>query len=206
MTVKHIHLIRHGQTNWNKERRVQGRSESILTAEGKQQAQNLAGVLDEFDITRVYCSSSTRTRQTAEILFAGKAIPFTFCDQLREIYLGDWEGLLWDELQQSHPEPAQAFWHRPENFLLPGAETFQEVQQRAMARFRQIINDDNEHIAIISHGVLIKTILCYLEDRPLAKLWEPPHMHNCAHSIVRCEAGQAPRIIQYAGTMPEAVA
>lgn len=55
-----------------------------------------------------------------------------------------------------------------------------------------------ERIAIVSHGALIKSALCHIEQRPLSKLWEPPKMHNCAHSIVQFTADAAPRIIQYA--------
>ena len=66
---------------------------------------------------------------------------------------------------------------------------------------KQILSDDSaQEVAIVSHGVLIKSLLCYLENRPLAQLWEPPIMHNCAHSIIATEPNSsAPRILQFAG-------
>lgn len=199
MSSKRIHLIRHGETNWNKEKRIQGRSESTLTEQGKQQAAGLRQQLSGTHIEHVFCSSSIRTRETAEILFEGSSASIEYCDELREIFLGPWEGALWPQMLLTFPEDAQAFWERPHEFKLTGAETFVAVQQRGVKKFLEIVTDSSAlDIAIISHGVLIKSILCYLDKRPLARLWEPPHLHNCAHSIVEIAEDQLPRIVQYA--------
>jgi phosphoserine phosphatase len=197
-----IHLIRHGQTDWNRDKRIQGRSESRLTDEGKQQAATLRQGLDCVPIAKVFCSSSVRTRETAQILFADREIPTEYCDDLREIFLGPWEGALWAQMMLMFPDKTQAFWERPHEFALDGGETFHQVQERGVSRFLEILKQsEQQEVAIVSHGVLIKSILCYLEQRPLARLWEPPHMHNCAHSIVEVPERQAPRIIQYANVL-----
>jgi broad specificity phosphatase PhoE len=202
LSSKKIHLIRHGETNWNKEKRIQGRSESTLTEQGKQQAAGLRLQLATTNIEHVFCSSSVRTRETADILFESSSAVIEYCDELREIYLGSWEGALWPQMLLTFPEDAQAFWERPHQFNLTGAETFLDVQQRGVKKFLEIVSDSNAaDIAIISHGVLIKSILCYLDQRPLARLWEPPHMHNCAHSIVEISGDQLPRIVQYADVL-----
>jgi len=202
LSSKRIHLIRHGETNWNKEKRIQGRSESTLTEQGKQQAAGLRLQLAGVAIDHVFCSSSVRTRETADILFEGSSATVEYCDELREIFLGAWEGALWPQMLLTFPEHAQAFWERPHEFKLIGAETFLEVQQRGVKKFLEIVTaSDTSGIAIISHGVLIKSILCYLEQRPLARLWEPPHLHNCAHSIVEISGDRLPRIIQYADVL-----
>jgi phosphoserine phosphatase len=199
LSSKRIHLIRHGETNWNKEKRIQGRSESTLTAEGEQQASKLKRQLSEVGIGHVFCSSSIRTRETADILFEGSNATIEYCDELREIFLGSWEGALWPQMLLTFPEDAQAFWERPHEFNLTGAETFLDVQHRGVKKFLEIVRDSSAcDIAIISHGVLIKSILCYVEQRPLARLWEPPHLHNCAHSIIELSGDQLPRIVQYA--------
>ena len=196
-----IHLIRHGQTNWNKEKRVQGHSESTLTTEGQQQAAALAPTLAAYNIAKVYCSPSVRTRETAAILFAETSAQIEYCDALREIFLGPWEGLLQSEIRTLYPENFSHFWEAPESFNQEGAELFAAVQQRGLMQLKQILSaHTTEDVAIVSHGVLIKSILCALEGRSLAQLWEPPIMHNCAHSIVTCESADAtPRIVQFAG-------
>lgn len=199
VATKRIHLIRHGQTDWNREKRVQGHSESSLTALGRQQASALGRALAGEAITAVYSSSSVRTRQTTELLFPGRDLPVSYCDRLREIYLGPWEGRLQADVRAQDPEQFEHFWTRPHLFALAEAETFGQVQQRAMQRFRELLETPHEELAVVSHGVLIKTILCALEPRPLSELWEPPAMLNCAHSIVEAD-GEQLRIVQYCKT------
>ena len=199
MNKLRIHLIRHGQTDWNSEKRVQGHAESELTPLGQMQARALAPTLAEHNIAHVYCSSSVRTRQTAALLFAGNDLPTEYCDQLKEIHLGPWEGLLQAEVRKTWPEAFQHFWHEPHRFALEEAETFETVQSRAMERFQRIIASHSQgDVAVVSHGVLIKTILCALEPRPMSQLWQPPLMTNCSHSIVEIKRGESPRIVQYA--------
>ena len=197
-----IHLIRHGQTHWNKERRVQGQSESTLCEEGRQQATALRSVMDQLAIAKVCCSSSIRTRETAEILFGDRDVDTEYRDALREIMMGPWEGFLQAEMKEKFPESFDHFWHFPHLFNLAGAETFEQVQQRGRAELQSIIAEAaGQDVVVISHGVFIKTILCQLEDRPLERLWEPPAMHNCSHTIVALgnDRDSVPQIIQYAG-------
>jgi phosphoserine phosphatase len=197
--VRRIHLIRHGETNWNREKRAQGQMESVLTLEGQIQAAELSNKVRSLGIREVYCSSSMRARQTADILFAGRAVPIRYCDQLREIYMGPWEGKLYSDIRAQDAEQFDAFWARPHQFILPGAETFADVQRRATQCLRKILAEsDAEDIAIISHGVLIKTILCDVESRPLAELWQTPAMHNCARSIIEVHYDGTKRITLYA--------
>lgn len=197
--MRRVHLIRHGETNWNRERRAQGQQESVLTETGKTQAQALATTLKDLDIHEVYCSSSARTRETAAIALAERKLPTVYCDLLREIHMGPWEGRLYDELRHEYPEQYDAFWNKPDIFALPGAETFRQVQHRAIARLNRILDESQStNIAIVSHGLLIKTILSFVEQRPLARVWEPPAMHNCALSTIEIHEDGNQRITLYA--------
>lgn len=196
---RQIHLIRHGETNWNRERRAQGQQESVLTETGRIQARSLAATLSELDIHEVYCSSSVRTRETAAIAFAERGLPTVYCDLLREIHMGPWEGRLYDELRHDYPEQYHAFWNKPDDFRLAGAETLEQLQCRAMSRLNRILDESQSaNIAIVSHGLLIKTILSAIEQRPLARVWEPPAMHNCALSTIAVHEDGSQRITLYA--------
>ncbi len=201
MTIRTLHLIRHGQTDWNRDKRVQGHAESELTELGRQQAASLAPLLRRHCVDAVYHSSSVRTRQTAEILFQDTRLSLSPCDHLKEIYLGPWEGRLQNEVRDSHPEQFEYFWNRPDRFCLEQAETFEQVQQRALARIRELLQSPHRNLALVSHGVWIKTVLCAIEGRDLGRLWEPPIMHNCAHSIIEVQ-GAAMRITQSAQKPP----
>jgi len=174
--------------------------ESRLTNLGKQQAADLADQLQNYNINQVFCSSSVRTRETADILFEKTQPAIKYQDSLREIHLGPWEGNLYDDLAQQDPEQFHYFWNEPHEFSLTGAESFWQLQQRGIDAVREIVGQPSESdVAIVSHGALIKSILCHFEDRHLSQLWEPPKMHNCAHSIMEFDSEGQGQIIQYAG-------
>jgi len=194
-----IHFIRHGQTNWNEERRVQGQTNSVLTDLGKQQASNLNEKMLAEGFDKVYCSSSTRTRQTADCLFAGSNLDIDYWDSLREIHLGPWEGQLYADIEIHSPESYEHFWSTPHLFDVAGAETFADIQKRGVDAVQDIVeNHPNQKIALVSHGAIIKSILSFFEGRHLSKLWDAPQMHNCAHSIVEFDADGNASILQYA--------
>ena len=113
--------------------------------------------------------------------------------------MGKWEGRLYAELESESPESFKHFWHEPHKFDVPGAETFSQLQSRALAAIRDIYSQHaGQLIALVSHGALIKTVLAHIEGRHLAQLWTPPQMHNCAHSIVCVDGEDDYRILQYA--------
>lgn len=197
-----LHLIRHGQTNWNEERRAQGQSESVLTELGIQQAQQLGDRIKNLEFDAVFCSSSVRTRQTAEHAFASKPSlheKIVYLDTLREIHLGPWEGILYDQIEKDDPHSYQHFWQQPHLFSVPGAETFLDLQSRAVQQIHDISQSlHGSKVAIISHGALIKSVLCHAQEKPIEELWAPPSMHNCAHSIIEYSQDLTPTITQYA--------
>lgn len=202
-----LHLFRHGETNWNKERRVQGQSESELTELGIQQATELGQRIQHITFDKIYCSSSKRTRQTAEHAFPDTTIATIFLDELREIFLGPWEGQLYDDLASTQPDSHRHFWQQPHLFKVDGAEDFFGLQRRAIDAITHI---ESQHradsagspkIALVSHGALIKSFLCHVEGRSMEQFWEPPRMHNCAHSIVKFDSTDGineTSILQYA--------
>ncbi len=193
-----LHLIRHGQTNWNKERRAQGQSESILTDEGIAQALELGKRIGSHQYDAIFCSSSMRTRQTAEHAFAGNpdaAAKIVYLDSLREIFLGPWEGTLYDEIQQADPNSYRHFWQEPHLFNVEGAESFLELQNRAITQIHEIAQtNQGKKVALISHGALIKSVICHALEKPIEELWAPPNMHNCAHSIIQFSRDLKPTI------------
>ena len=195
-----LHLIRHGETDWNAEGRIQGQMESVLSELGQDQAKALQKNLLGINFDQVYCSSSTRARQTASLALAHIDQPFTYLDALREIYLARWEGYLYAEIEADDPLALNAFRNTPDSFNVDGAETFSELQNRALGAVADIIDQHRgQEIVIVSHGAWIKSVLCHYEGRPLSQFWEPPRMHNCCHSIIEIPLnGDAGRIVRYA--------
>ena len=194
-----LHLIRHGQTDWNEERRVQGQSDSRLTQLGEEQAVELGQRIQLVEFDKAFCSSSLRTRQTAANLFPDSRVEIEYLDNLREIFLGPWEGALYNEIEEQEPDSFRHFWEEPHLFDVEGAESFYELQNRAVAVVEKIAELHlDQQIAVVSHGALIKTILCHVENLPMSALWNPPRMHNCAHSIIRFSVDGSQEIVQYA--------
>ncbi len=190
MQLTRIHLIRHGETNWNAEGRVQGQSESVLTPQGVAQAQGLATVLQEINFARLFCSSSQRARQTAAIVFAQRAAEVVHRDELREIYLGPWEGLLYKQVAALYPYEHLAFRETPHLFSVAGAETFAQLQERSRGALREIsAGAPGQEVAVVSHGAWIRSVLADIEGKSLQQLWEPPAVSNCAHIIIDMDIG-----------------
>jgi len=170
-----IHLIRHGQTNWNLEKRIQGQTESELTELGRQQARDVALALKDVNFDKAYSSSSVRAHDTAKHILEHHDLELSLDDQLREIFLGPWEGNLYDEMKVTHPEEHQHFWEDPSKFNLSGAESFYDTQTRAIDALEAIIEKEKgKTILIVSHGVWIKLLLAKIEERHLQDLWLPP--------------------------------
>lgn len=194
-----LHLIRHGQTNWNEERRAQGQSESKLTKKGKEQALALKEKISHITFDQIFCSSSLRTRQTAELIFPNQALNIEYLDSLKEIFLGSWEGRLYKDIEVANPQSHNHFWEEPHLFDLRGAETFYQLQERAVSTVQKIAkNSTSKKVVIVSHGALIKSLLCDAERKPIKELWSPPRMHNCAHSIIVYKKETPQKILQYA--------
>lgn len=194
-----LHLFRHGQTNWNEERRVQGQSESQLTELGIQQAKELSSRIQHLKFDQVFCSSSVRTRQTADHAFGKTEPQIEYLDSLREIHLGPWEGQLYDDVAVQYPDSFKHFWEHPHLFDVKGAETFFQLQTRAVAAVNAMLSEyNNLRVAIISHGALIKALLCHFQRRPISELWAPPNMHNCAHSIIELKVDGSGHVVQHA--------
>ncbi|VGO15996.1 Phosphoserine phosphatase 1 [Pontiella desulfatans] len=182
-----LYLIRHGQTQWNAERRMQGRSDSPLTEKGIRMAERLADGFPPVDA--VYASPQGRARRTAEIIFGNREIQTD--DRLREIDLGEWEGRLQAELDIDDAEQHSNFWKSPHRFAPQTGETFECVHRRAAACLHDLAaRHDGESIALVSHTTVIRSMLFSIEERPLADFWNPPAVYPASVSEVHVEDGQ----------------
>ncbi|MEM6987499.1 MAG: histidine phosphatase family protein [Pseudomonadota bacterium] len=180
-----FHLVRHGETDWNAEGRVQGQAESRLTARGKTQASAVGATLDLDQFDAIYCSSSVRTRQTLDGLLAGSVRVARFRDDLREMYLGPWQGLLRTDVIAQWPTAFDDFLKRPDRFTLDGAESFDQLQARGCAALDAIAAEaPGRRVLVVSHGALIKSVYCRAAGLSLALLWAPPTADNCARFVV----------------------
>ncbi len=161
----HLLLIRHGETDWNIDGRLQGHTDIALNATGITQAENLATRMAlEEKIDALYTSPLARARVTAEIVARHTRTTAQCDDRLKEKRLGDLEGLTRADFQQRYPELYTA-WHTSQvHYPLPGEETPIELQTRIQT-FLADVRAQNAHanrIVIVSHGGTIGMMLATL--------------------------------------------
>lgn len=180
MTV--LYVIRHGETRWNVEQRMQGRGDSPLTEQGRRQAARHGEVIARLGgVDELLVSPSGRTRETAAILgeclaVAGFAPRQSFHDALMERHSGEWEGLTLDEIRARYPghwreRETDPYFHRP-----PGGENHADMELRVGGLLdtvrqqlvaRRVVFDRAERaaastrgaVALVTHGIMSRVIL-----------------------------------------------
>jgi broad specificity phosphatase PhoE len=158
-----VYVVRHGQTDWNLQGRIQGGTDNPLNATGREQAAALARTLAAVRIDAVYTSSHQRARQTAEV-FEGRA-PIRPMDELRERFFGKFEGA-------SDKDPATlADWNKRRftwDDAMEGGETLESQSRRADAALRQITarHPDGGAIVIVGHGGINPLLVSHLIGVP----------------------------------------
>lgn len=151
-----IYLVRHGETEWNVERRMQGRKESRLTPRGQRQAAAVAGLVADFVARdppapwRLVSSPLGRARETAAAIAQRLGVQVEIDERLAEIAFGEWEGRLRDEVAPKHPE---LFASRDWLVSPPGGESFEEVWARAAGWLGDQPPEPERRVIAVSHGV-----------------------------------------------------
>ncbi len=167
-----LYFIRHGQTDWNVARKIQGSCDIELNANGLRQAEVLCRKLKEENapITRIYTSRQKRAHQTAAILSKATNLELVTIDGLQEVNLGLWEGLSWMEIRDQYPTEYESWYHNRRYDNSHKGESYQEVVDRAMKAIRAIIKENESDIAIVTHNAVIMCLQCYLTDTPFEEM------------------------------------
>jgi len=184
-----FHLVRHGQTHWNVQRRIQGQLDSELDELGVSQAIARSKDFISMPLEAAYCSSSVRTRQTIDNLLGPDSVSICYMDQLREVCWGIWQGEMWSDIEAAHPDMVEAYHKALPHFSVEGAETPAQTQARGVSALEGLIeahqhaaNDAN--ILVVSHGAIMKKTLGFYTNVALTDLHKLPPLPNCAHCIM----------------------
>ena len=154
MTSTRILAIRHGETPWNADTRIQGHTDIGLNQEGRWQAQQLAKALASEDIDAVYASDLSRAFSTAQTIAATHQLPVTALAGLRERHLGHFQGQTWAEIETRHPEDAKR-WRQREPDWTPqgGGESLLMLHQRIASLSNAIASQHvGQNIVWVTHG------------------------------------------------------
>ncbi|MFZ9216136.1 MAG: histidine phosphatase family protein [Vulcanococcus sp.] len=167
-------LVRHGETDWNRQGRFQGQIDIPLNENGLAQAAAAGDFLRRVRFDRAYTSSMARPRQTAEgILKHHPGVPLTSVRHLVEIGHGEWEGCLEEEISASWADLLADWKRAPETVQMPEGENIHEVWERSLVGWNTIAAslDASETALVVAHDAVNKTILCALLGLTPADIW-----------------------------------
>lgn len=185
-----ILLMRHGETEWNVERRFQGRKDSPLTERGRRQARAMAGLVRdligrETGPWRLVSSPLPRAKQTAAEVAAATGLPLETDERLMEIGCGEWEGRTWAEVSAGR-KASPRHWI----FDAPGGERHEEVEARISAFLADLPPEPGRRVVVVSHGAagrVMRGVYAGLPREAMLDL-EVPH-----DAVFRLQSGQIDR-------------
>lgn len=183
-------LIRHGESTWNRERRIQGQLDPPLSEHGHEQARRVAGRLARRPVEALYTSDLLRASQTAAPIASALGVDALPMKELREIFLGDWEGLRTDELAQRFPEAWDAWTREPNWDVVPRGERASAFETRVASAVEHLFELHSHGDAIVvTHGGVIQIALHRVVGRPSHGLF-PFRISNGSVSIVERRNGR----------------
>lgn len=188
-----LYIIRHGETSWNVQRKLQGASDTDLNENGISLAKETGEAMREIPFDICFTSPLKRARMTAELVLAGRDVPIIEDMRLREISFGEWEG------RDSALLPAgmlDNFFHHTAVYEPPkGGETIPAVCERTRDFFLDIIHREElqeKNIMIASHGCAVRALLqSVYEDACIENFWHGKVPPNCSVNIVEIQNNNA---------------
>ena len=182
-------LIRHGETLWNKEGRIQGTSDIELSSVGIEQARLLALSLKDHQISAIHASPLKRALQTAEIINEFHRKEIQTHPDLMEMDQGDFEGFSFKELMACEKDFLNKWIANPASVQMPNGESLTQLQQRAWRALETIINRE-ENALVVAHNFTIAAILCRIRNISLSE-FRSTCVGTASKTIVRLQSGES---------------
>lgn len=178
-----FYCVRHGESVYNAEGRIQGQIDIELSERGRLQCGALADAFATLPIQAVWASPLRRAFDTARAIAERLGLPVQTDDRLREIHAGIFQGLKWSEIEASHPAEARQWIDQAPDFVIPGGESRRALMIRGREAFEHLREQPYEHVAVIAHGGILSAAFKSLFGVP-AEL-NPFELVNCGISRVR---------------------
>lgn len=178
-----IYITRHGQTQWNIQKRLQGQGNSELTEIGILGAENLRDRFEDIDIDCIISSPLQRTVHTSEIIRGNKEIPIYLEDGLMEIDVGDFSGKTLEELKIESPLLVDKILTDPYNTSYPKGENLLEFYNRCVDALKKIASEyDGKTVLVVTHGGVLKALQYYIKGEMIPVDWASEVVVNCSLS------------------------
>jgi len=181
-------IVRHAEAVGNKIREFHGWTDEGITEKGRLQASIVAERLKNIPVDVIYSSSMKRTMETARYIAEVKNLPIIPVDDLKEINGGLWEGMTWSELAHKYPDEYDIWENKPHLLQMPEGESMKSFQQRVVTAVMRILEREaGKNILIVTHGTVIRVLLCRLKELPLEDMVKIPWCDNTAVTTVTLE-------------------
>ena len=191
-----LYMIRHGETDWNVKRRLQGRSDIPLNEEGRRLARITSEALKDIPFTKIYTSPLKRAYETAMLIMGDRDIPVILEPRIIEISFGEYEGLCCGKEHYNIPDPDFInFFNKPEDYQPPkGAESIDELRKRTADFLEEIVHNkamENDTILVSTHGAALRGMISGISNIGVKDFWRGGVHKNCAVTIVDVKDGHA---------------
>jgi len=185
-----IILVRHGQTEWNREERFRGRAQVPLNETGLIQAEATGRrIAAEWRPTAIYSSPLSRAIKTAEVIARYFDLPVQVHPGLTDIDYGQWEGLTPDEVRKLSPKMIDDWFNTPDSIRIPGGETLADVRARAMETINEIVaRHEGQSVVVVGHTVINRIILLGMLGLSNDRFWRL-RQDTCAMNCIEADMG-----------------
>ena len=184
--MRNLYLVRHGKPEFPGQHKCCiGWTDLELSGEGRGQIEALKEEFAREEIEKVYTSPLKRCVESARILSrrpGGEEIPIEIVDDLKEIGMGDWEGLSFSEIKERYPQEYEARGRDIARFCPPGGESFLDCQKRAVRAFERIRWESRGNVIVVAHAGVNRSLISWLEKRELKRLLEIPQEYGAVYT------------------------
>jgi len=168
----HLTVVRHAETEWNRERRYQGATDTPLSETGRAQAEAAARVLAAEALDAVWSSPLRRARETAEAIARPRGLAVHPHPGFSEMGFGVWEGLTGDQVRERYPEAYRCWRETPTAAAWPGAEPLAAVRDRTLAGLEDLRErHDGQRVCLVTHGIIARVLILEALGLPVDRLW-----------------------------------
>lgn len=167
-----LFFVRHGETDWNVLKKIQGSTNIPLNDLGLIQAECLGKQLlkEDLHIGKVYCSKLLRAKVTADMIAQMLGVPCQILEGIEEMNMGQWEGMTWKEVPEKYVDDYEV-WHKNRRYTrIPEGESYQDVIFRVFKALKELVKNHEDNILIVTHSAILMSMQSYLYDTPFYEM------------------------------------
>ena len=166
-------LVKHGQTDWNRENRLQGSLDIPLNEEGKKESEKIASELLKFKIDAIYTGPASCSFSTATIIAEHQKLKVRKIKELSEFDQGVWQGLLLSDIKKRYKKQYTSWKMSPTSGHPPKGESVRAVYDRAVSAMHKIVDKNKgKNVCVVSGDMLLSILKCYVNNVDLEKMWK----------------------------------